>query len=293
MRTIFLILGFTIAVHSTAQKINLDSLVLSKKPKYIEGIVPLYVIPGYESKGISWQSTIVEAEKYFEKKYPGITIKAKLAVLDSANWTKEVFPYGYTIGYKGWIILPGDEDFNDYIRIIGATPFRNKLIEACYENGLDPEEIPESGSQFVTVHELGHLIVEQTIKAGIPGEYLNEVVANILAWEYFKKNNPEIMKGNELFFNVFRNNYTNPKYTTLKELSENYGRMDTPNFVWYHMNIMKLVEEVYAVKDVDLLSCIMEISKEREIRNLDNITMGSLLDKYYNGIFSIWLAKYN
>ena len=101
------------------------------------------------------------------------------------------------------------------------------------------------------------------------------------------------MKGCELFFDVFRKNYTNPKYTTLTELSENYGKMDISNYVWYQTNILRLVEEIYAVKDVDLLSCIIEISLDREIKNLDNITMGSLLDNYYNGVFSRWLAKYN
>ncbi len=293
MRAFLVILGLTIATNSFTQRINLDSLILSKKPIYIEGIVPGYVIPGYEPKAILWQSTITEAKKYFENKYPGISIKAKLAVLDSINWTNEIYTYGYTYGSKGWIVLPGDEDFNDYLRIFGAAPFRKELIKACNENGLDPNELPVSSFHFITVHELGHLIVQQLIKGGIPGEYLNEVVANIVAWEFLKTNRPEEMKGCELFFDVFRKNYTNPKYTTLTELSENYGKMDISNYVWYQTNILRLVEEIYAVKDVDLLSCIIEISLEREIKNLDNITMGSLLDNYYNGVFSRWLAKYN
>lgn len=293
MRTLLILLGLTIASNAFAQRINLDSLILSKKPKYIDGIVPVYVIPGYEAKAILWQSTITEAKKYFENKYLGLSIKAKLAVLDSINWTNEVYAYGYTYGSKGWIVLPGDEDFYDYLRIIGAAPFRKELINACNENGLDPNDLPISSFQFVSVHELGHLIVQQLVKEGIPGEYLNEVVANIVAWEFFKTKRPEVMKGFELFLNVFRQNYSNPKYTTLTELSENYGKMDMPNYVWYHTNILRLVEELYSVKDVDLLSCIKEISQKREIKNLDNITMGSLLDKYYNGIFSKWLAKYN
>lgn len=293
MKTLLIILGLTIATNSFAQRINLDSLILSKKPKYLEGVVPVYVIPGYETKAILWQSTITEAKKFFENKYPRTSIKAKLAVLDSTNWTNEVYAYGYTYGSKGWIVLPGDEDFSDYLRIFGAAPFRKELINAYNENGLDPNELPVISFQFVAVHELGHLIVQQLIKEGIPGEYLNEVVANILAWEFFKTHKPEVMNSIELFFDVFRKNYTNPKYTTLRELSENYGKMDMPNYVWYHINMLRLVEEIYAVKDVDLLSCIMEIRQEREIQNLDNITMGSLLDKYYNGIFSRWLAKYN
>jgi hypothetical protein len=293
MKTILVIIAFLLTSNTFAQQTHLDSLILSKKTKYIEGIVPVYVTPGYEDKAISWQTTIIEAKKYFENKYKGISIKAKLVVLDSANWVKEMFPYGYTFGSQGWIVLPGDEDFNDYVRIFGATSFQNELIKACEKNGLDPNEIPESSFQFVTVHELGHLIVQQSIKGGIPGEYLNEIVANVVAWEFFKKNKPEVMKGIELYFDLFRNNYTNPKYTTLTELSKNYGEMDMDNYVWYHSNFMKLVEEIYAVKEVDLLSCIRKLSQENNIKDMNNIKMGSLLDQYYNGIFSKWLAKYN
>jgi hypothetical protein len=293
MKTILVTITFLLASNTFAQKTYLDSLILSKKPKFIEGAVPVYVIPGYEAKTVSWQLTITEAKKYFENKYEGISIKARLAVLDSVNWTNEICSYGYTFGSKGWIVLPGDEDFNDYIRIFGATPFRNELIKACQENNLNPDEIPESGFQFVSVHELGHLIVQQYIKGGIPGDYLNEVIANEIAWEYFTKNKPEVMSGFELFFNVFRNNYTNPKYTTLTELSKNMGRMDVGNYVWYHSNIMKLVKDINAVKDVDLLSCIKKLSQEQDISKLDNNKMASLLDKYYDGIFTKWLAKYN
>jgi hypothetical protein len=293
MKIILVIIAFVLASNTFAQEINLDSLILSKEPKFIDGTVPISVIPGYEAKAISWQATITEAKKYFEKKYEGISIKARLAVLDSVHWTNEICSYGYTFGYKNWIVLPGGEDFNDYIRIFGAAPFRDKLIIACQAKGMDPNEIPESGFQFVTVHELGHLIVQQYIKGGIPGDYLNEVLANVIAWDYFTKNKPDVMKGFELFFNVFRNNYTNPKYTTLTELSKNMGRMDMGNYVWYHSNMMKLVEDIYAVKDVDLLSCIKKLSQEQDISNLDNYKMASLLDKYYHGIFTKWLERYN
>ena len=293
MKTILVILGLAIAVNTFAQQNYLDSLILSKKPKYIEGIIPVYVIPGYEAKAISWQSTITEAKIYFENKYNGININAKLAVLDSTNWTNEIYGYGYTYGSEGWIVLPGDEDFNDYVRIFGASSFRNALVKECEKNGIEPNELPESSFQFISVHELGHLIVQQSIKEGIPGEFLNEIVANIVAWEFFKENKPEVMKGLELWFNVFRNNYTNPKYKTLTELSQNYGTMDVANYVWYHSNFMKLVEEIYAVNDVDLLLCLKEISQENNIKDMNILDLGSLLDKYYNGIFTNWLAKYN
>lgn len=293
MRTILVILGLTIAVNTFAQQTYLDSLIMSKKPKYIEGIIPVYVIPGYEAKAISWQSTITEAKRYFENKYNGINIKAKLAVLDSANWTNEIYTYGYTYASKGWIVLPGDEDFNDYIRIFGASSFRNALVKECEKSELDPNELPVSGFHFIAVHELGHLIVQQSIKGGIPGEFLNEIAANVIAWDFFKENNPEVMKGVELWFNVFRNNYTNPKYKTLTELSQNYGKMSVGNYVWYHVNFMKLVEEIYAVKDVDFVQCLKTISQEYNIKDMNIIEIGNLLDKYYNGIFSNWLTKYN
>jgi len=293
MRAILVILGLTIAVNNIAQQTYLDSLIMSKKPKHIEGIIPVYVIPGYEAKAISWQATITEAKRYLEKKYNGINIKAKLAVLDSANWTNEIYGYGYTYASKGWIVLPGDEDFDDYIRIFGASSFRNALVQECKKSGLDPNDIPVSSFHFITVHELGHLLVQQSIKGGIPGEFLNEIAANVIAWDFFMENNPEAMKGVELWCSVFRNNYTNPKYKTLTELSENYGKMSVGNYVWYHVNFMKLVEEIYAVKDVDFIECLKIINQQDTIKDMNIIDIGILLDKYYNGIFSNWLAEYN
>lgn len=293
MKTILTLLGLTIAANSVAQQTYLDSVIMSKKPTYIEGIIPVYVTPGYEAKAISWQATITEAKSYFENKYQGISIKAKLAVLDSANWTNEIVPYGYTFASRGWIVLPGGIDFNDYVRIYGATPFKNIFLKDCEKDGLDPNEIPESGFQFVTVHELGHIFIRQIVKEGIPGPFLSEIVANSIAWEFLKKNKPEVIKGLELWCNVFRNNYTNPKFKTLTELSENYGKMDIENYTWYHVNFMKLVEEIYAVKDVDLILCLKKISEDNNIKGMNIIDIGNLLDKYYNGIFSNWLAKYN
>jgi hypothetical protein len=293
MRTILVILGLTIVANTFAQQTYLDSLIMSKKPRYIEGIVPVYVIPGYETKAISWQSTITEAKNYYENKYKGISIKAKLAVLDSANWTTEIVGYGYTYARDGWIVLPADVDFNDYVRIYGFLSFKNILREECDKIGLDPNELPGSMFQFVTVHELGHILVKQLIKEGIPGEFLNETVANVIAWEFFKKSKPEAMRGFELSFNVFFKNYTNPKYKTLTELSENYGKMDIENYCWYQFNFLKLVEEIYAVKDVDLLLCFKKLGQENNLKDMNIIEIGSLLDKYYNGIFSKWLAKYN
>lgn len=293
MKIILALLGLAIAANTFAQQTYLDSIIMSKNPHYIEGIIPVYVTPGHEAKAISWQATITEAKSYFENKYQGISIKAKLAVLDSANWTNEIVAYGYTFASRGWIVLPGGIDFNDYVRIYGAYSFRKSFLKDCEKNGLDPNEIPESGFQFVTVHELGHIFIRQIVKEGIPGQFLNEIVANVIAWEFFKRNKPEVMKGFELWLSVFRNNYTNPKFKTLTELSENYGKMDIVNYIWYNANFMKLVEEIYAVKDVDLILCLKKISQENIIKDMSIIDIGNLLDKYYNGIFSNWLAKYN
>lgn len=291
LKGIFLFSAFLIGLDMNAQQGNLDSLIGNKETVYIEGIIPASVTHGYESKAILWQSAIADAKHYYEAKYMNIDINAKLAVLDSANWTFDV-SYGYTFGSKGWIVLPADVDFNAFVRIYGAIAFKDELLREAKIKGIKPDEILESFFAFVCVHELGHLIMSQMMKDGFSDILFNELAANAVAYEFFKNDKPELLRGYNLFCNVILKNY-NPHFKTLIELYENYGKMSVANYVWYHSNFMKLVEEIYNYKEVDFLTCLKKVCMESTDKNLKINEIAILLDKDYKGLITTWLSKNN
>lgn len=255
MKTIILFLAVLIALNTNAQQTNLDSLIGSKETTYIKGIVPALATPGYEDIAYQLQSVISDAIAYYSEKYNGTDMHAEFAVLDSINWTSEVFPYGYMYGSAGWIVMPGDINFNDFIRIYGASSFESILLEEAAKKGINPNEIPESFFQFVAIHEQGHLITSILIKGGLQEIFLSEMVANVIAYEFLITKNPDKFKGFKLFYDVDLKNYV-PHFTTMNELYENYGKMGVDNYVWYHCRFMKLVEEIYNKKDKDFLMCV-------------------------------------
>jgi len=291
LRSLFLFAAYVIGLNLNAQQSHLDTLISAKKIVYIEGIIPASVTHGYESKAILWQSAIVDAKHYYETKYKNIDVKAKLAVIDSVNWTFDV-PYGYTFANEGWIVLPADVDFNAFVRIYGASAFKDELLSEAKTKGIKPDEILESFFAFVCVHELGHLIMAQMMKDGFSDILFNELAANVVAYEYFKNNRPELLRGYNLFYNAVINNY-NPHFKTLTELYENYGKMSVANYVWYHSNFMKLVEEIYNYKEVDFLTCLKKVSMESKDKNLKIRDVAVLLDKDYKGLITTWLSKNN
>jgi hypothetical protein len=292
MKIIFSFLAFAVGFNLNAQQINLDSLISTKNTISIEGIIPVCVTPGYEIKARLWQSVIAEAKQYYESKYKNIEVNAKLAVLDSAHWTSEVVSYGYTFASQGWIVLPGDVDFNDFVRIYGDISLKDEFLQEAKTNGIKPDEIEESVFSDVCVHELGHLIMNQMIKDGFTDILFNELAANIVAYEFFKKNKPELLRGFELFCNFHLNNYR-PSYTTLNELYDNMGKMSVANYDWYESKFMKLVEVIYNYKQVDFLTSLKNICRESRDKNLGIKEIAVLLDKDYQGLITTWLSKNN
>ena len=292
MKTIISFLAVLLALNVSAQQTYLDSLIESKETTYIKGIVPTQVTPGYEDIAYQLQSVVTDAIEYYSVKYDGLDIHAKFAVLDSINWTTEVFPYGFMYGSAGWIVMPGDIDFNDFIRIYGASSFESILLDEADEKGVNPNEIPESGFQFIAIHELGHLITSQMIKEGLREIFLSEIVANVIAYEFLNNNNPDKLKGFKLFYEVGLKNYV-PHFTTMNELYTNYGKMSVDNYSWYHWNFMKLVEEIYNKKDKDFLICVKKICQSGNIMEMDIKEIATHIDKDYDGIFTRWLSTFN
>ncbi|MFA5330288.1 MAG: hypothetical protein WC384_21020 [Prolixibacteraceae bacterium] len=291
MKPIILFLAVLIALNTNAQQANLDSLIGSKETTYIKGIVPAHATPGYEDIAYQLQSVISDAIEYYSVKHNGIDIHAKFAVLDSINWTTEVFPYGYMYGSVGWIVMPGDINFNDFIRIYGASSFESILLEESAKKGINPNEITESFFQFAAIHELGHLITSQLIKGGLHEILMSEMVANVVAYEFLITKNPDKLKGFKLFYDVVLKNYV-PHFTTMNELYENYGKMGVDNYVWYHCSFMKLVEEIYNKKDKDFLMCIKKLCQSNNIMEMELTEIATHIDKDYDGIFTRWLSTF-
>lgn len=272
---------------------DLDSIIESKNTTIIKGVIPTYAAPGCEDIARQRQSIMIEAIKYYSAKYEGVDIKAKFAVLDKTNWTSEVYPYGYMYGWAGWIVMPGDIGLNDFIKIYGGLSMKPFLLEEASKQGINLMEMPESNFEFFAVHELGHLIVYQMIdEHPLKNIFLHEMAANVVAYEFLNNNYPEKLRRWKLFFEVVLKNYV-PYFTTMNELYDNFGEMSVDNYVWYHSNFTKLVEEIYNKKDKDFLICLKRHHHENNIMDKEIKETVKLLDKDYDGIFTKWLENFD
>ncbi len=118
------LIGF-LAITAAGQN-SYDSLLSTRKTNRLEGRVPTIYSPGSRAQAQVFASTYQAAITYYEKLYP-IHFSLQLAVLDSAQWVKEVFPYGYLMYDSGWAMLPAGMTYDFILRLYGIADQRQAL----------------------------------------------------------------------------------------------------------------------------------------------------------------------
>ncbi len=87
------LIGLVVTLNSIAQS-KLDSLIQLRKTDLIEGKLLTYYTPGHKAIALEFQKTLSGAISYYENKYAR-TFQIKLLVLDSTQWLKEIYPFGF------------------------------------------------------------------------------------------------------------------------------------------------------------------------------------------------------
>ena len=227
-------------------------------------------------------SSVMMFEEEFSKSF-----KIKLAVLDSINWLTNVVPYGFTFYSKGWLVIPGDMDYPNFLEIYGAKSFSSKLEQEIKEIGVANDELVDIILNSVLIHELGHYYFNQLTLAESPDRWISEVMASYFSWSYFKEKNLDYLKTLELYSKIFINNYT-PKYKTIADFDEVYIRMGIENYMWYHSNFWFLIKDIYEKNGLHFISVYESMfpKKEEGKYSIDEIT--KIFDHSCAGIVGDW-----
>lgn len=253
MRVILLTtLIWTVLGHVSNAQYNIDSLVRLKNTDFIDGKVPTYFTKGHEEIALNYQKLITDAINYFEKRYSR-TFDVKLAVIDSANWLNEVYPYGFVFHEEGWIGMNTGMSYETFKRIYGLQSYFEQLDKALIKNGITKNQLVNSFLNFYSIHELGHYYITELSNAISPDNWTNEFVPSYFAYDYFINNKPKEIEPFGIFCKIDRDHYL-PKYSSIKDFNELYAGTGLENYVWYHSNFYFLVKSLYKCYEKDFVS---------------------------------------
>lgn len=238
--------------HISNAQYHVDSLVQLRNPDFVDGKVPTYYTKGHKEIALNYQKLITDAINYYEKKYSR-TFRVKLAVMDSANWLNEVYPYGFVFHEEGWIGMNTGMSYESFKRIYGLQSYVEQLEKALTKRGMGKSQLVTSFLSFYSIHELGHYYVTELSKASSPDNWTNELVPSYFAYDYFVKNKPGEIEPFELFCKIDEENYL-PNYSTIKDFNRLYAETGLENYIWYHSNFYFLVKSLYRCYGKDFIA---------------------------------------
>lgn len=283
MFTLIFIFFICYSNNSFSQSNRMDSLIYSKNLKIIDGSVPMYFAAQCENRAKKAQSLLEKLVENYSNDEKNV-FNLKLAVIDSSQWSDFGVPYGLFFINQGWIIIPGDIDFNKFSILWGYYPFIDKVKNNISEISSNPEElITNTIYDFTICHELGHYYINNVVKANPPDSWSSEWMASYFAIDYFYKNKKDNLKALNIFQSTFTNEFE-PKYRTIQELNTKYIGVGIQNYVWYHVTFLSMIQDIYSVYGTDFMQLFAEkfpptekpikYSQEEILYKLDSITDG-------------------
>jgi len=265
------------------QTTPLDSVIHSKNLEFLSGTIPLHYSARCENRSKEVHSFVLDvAETYSEK---GINpFKLKLAVIDSSQWSGFVFPYGFFFIHQGWIVIPGDVDFQKFSHLWGYHPFRDVLKKNLKALSNDPEELlVDVMYKFTVCHELGHYYTREILNSNPPDHWTSEWMASYFATDFLLRYDKEIIQAYDIFFSTFTNE-VKPKFRSLSDFNRKYANVGLQNFVWYHSMFQPMIEDIYSAYQEDFMNLFarafphtkepIKYSREEILEILDHLTDG-------------------
>jgi hypothetical protein len=281
-----LAIGLISGLISVAQS-KLDTLINLRKTDFLDGKLPTYYTPGYKDIATVLQKNITDAINYYENK-TSKQFQVKLVVLDTTQWLKEIYPYGYILYSNGWVVMNTGMTYDKFINVYGAQTFYTQLDKELKKNKTTKEDMILSFFKVYSIHELGHYFISRLSNAKSPDRWTNESVATYFAYEFFTHNNQSDLKRFEMFHKVDRD-YYNPRLSSIKDLNEIYGAMGIENYLWYHSNFFFLVKSLYNCKGDNFISYYEDLFPKGTTEKLSTDRIISLLDRDCGGIVNKWV----
>lgn len=273
------------------QSSEMDSIILGKDLAVMEGKIPTYYSSQCEKRA-------KESQLFLQKMTETYSVEGnndfnlKLAVLHSSQWNGFSIPYGLFFIYNGWIVIPGDADFQKFSHIWSYYPFidvmKNNLRKVC-EN--PEEEFVEVLYGFNIAHELGHYYVKNVLKAFSPDKLTDELIASYFALDYLYKTDKNTLKIINSFASTYMDNFE-PEYRTVDDFNTKYIGVGVQNYAWYHCVFLLMIEDILSNGNSNFMNLYAQAFHDKdESKNMSKEKILKTLDDISKGKSSEWLKK--
>ncbi len=278
-----LVLLFALAPGLSGQDKSLDSLILGKGLKVLDGVIPAHCSAPCERRAREMQTFLAGVTASYAAGDMKES-KLKLAVLDEAQWAGMPFPYGFFFIDKGWIVIPGDLTFQKFSRAWGFEKFSGAVRKSLEPLAADPEELgTDALYKFALAHELGHDYCENALKAAPPDPWSAEWLASYFATDYLYRKDKLPLAAYDAIVAAFRREYA-PRFRTLLDFDAKYDEVGLENYVWYHFTFQPMIEDIHARYGEGFMAAFArafpsggdakKLSREELLRVLDGLTEG-------------------
>ena len=236
----------------TGQSNRMDSLIYGKNLTVINGTIPTYYSMSCKERANESHLLLQDISKMYSSNGNN-EFKLKLAVIDSTDWTGFAVPYGFGFISQGWIIIPGDLNFDKLSHLWGYYKFRDVMKINIKKISKDPEkQLIDAIYKFFPVNELGHYYISNILGARNPDKWTNELMASYFTMDFLSKIDKKAEKTINIFSSTYAKEYQ-PAYRTLIDFNTKYAAVGLENYIWYSQMFILMGEEIHSKYKSDFI----------------------------------------
>ena len=270
---------------------KMDSTIYEKNLNVIEGTIPTYFTANCSNRAQQLHSVLQNLVRMYSPEGDNV-FKLKLVVLDSTDWTGLGVPYGFSFIRQGWIVIPGDLDYQKILRLWGHLKLKDVIKENLRKLSVDPEYLlTDVIYENTIVHELGHYYFRNVLKARSPDSWTSELTAVYFAVDYLANNNKEHLKALEIFLmTCSKESDYKPTYRSVNDFNTKYGNVGLENYIWFLSQFHLMAFEIQSKYGNQFFGLYAKsFPQTKDPTNLTEDEVESIMDNLTGGITTKWL----
>jgi hypothetical protein len=266
---------------------TIDSLIQTRHTDTLGGKIKTYYSPGHKDIAVELQQLVSDAVSYYENKYH-VHFNIQMIVLDSAQWFREVIPYGFVFSDDThWLVLNAGMSYVDFKTVYGFNGIASQLDSSFNKNHISAQEVIYSRLKFLSLHELGHHFIYKLSNCQAPDVWTNEFIATYFSNEYLAQYEAKIKNGFDIFCRTIYQCYP-AEYRSLADFDSLYFKMKLGNFAWYHSRFYFLADSLYRCAGNDYFNTFQANFPKKEGLVYKQETIDKLIEANCAGAFSKW-----
>ena len=267
----------------------IDSIIVIRHLDSLEGKIKVYYSPGQQQKAMRYQSLFKDATFFYEQHYH-TKFNYKVAILDSAQWITEKYPFGFLAYDSGWLFIPAIVNAPFFKQINGLKDGDKAYENFLKEKGLTTQSISDDFYLTLSLHELGHYFTIDNQRTIVPDMFAAELIATYFAYSFLQRINHPALKTLIEFSRFAKSNYQ-PSYRHISAMDTLYIKMPIQNFRWFHRNIVLLAQQIYSQSGLTFMDYYLNAFKEDTPNSFTTQQVIDVLDKKCNGTVNKWATE--